>query len=322
MRSGRFFCFIIGILMLFSLTACAPAYDEVIGVYSCARLELDGEEFHVLDVYPKGCTLRLSSWGQAWLSIEDESFYGRWELVENDFVLDINGTVSHGKLKDGICLLTLADSSMEHLFLKEGASLPQETAPAQQSLTPQQIFWNGDWYGKWTISNADGNWLDQNGQSFDCFASIDIDSEGEGTMSFWDELQDSAHPIATVQISVTPDGNDDNAGVLVSSGGYFLDYSLDASAWKADPDSISIDSVFYIEDAHYVSDKGSFDYTILLRPWGRTWEDIQAVSPDMLPYFYYDWYLPTLAAGGTMPENFEYTRETIIRNTWSEPEQG
>ena len=47
-----------------------------------------------------------------------------------------------------------------------------------------------------------------------------------------------------------------------------------------------------VDAAHYASDEGSFDYTIVLRPWGTVWSDVESVASELLPYYYNDWYLP------------------------------
>lgn len=318
MKTTRFLCFILIFSLLF-LSSCAFSDDELVGTYTCARLELDGEQFHVLDVYPNGCVLQLSHWGQAWLSVNGDRFYGRWELEENDFILDINSELSTGSLENGICKLRLSGNEMEHVFLREGASLPENVATVQP-ITEQQVFWNGDWYGYWTIENASGNWQDQSGQSFDCFARFEIDSNGLGKMTFWDEMQDSFHPVAVAQIAVIPDDNSD-CGSLQITGGDFLDSKLTQGQWDVKTDGFDADSVFYLQNAVYTGTDASFEYSIILRPWGRTWEDIEATHPDILPYFYYDWYLPALASGERMPDSFEYSDKSVIRYTWNEDEQ-
>jgi len=322
MKLGRLFFCILAILLTLSFAACSAPHEEHVGFYSCARLELDGEDFYVLDVYPDGCALRLSKWGQAWLDMEGKSFYGRWELEGDNFTLDINGELSQGTLKNGVCVLTLASNGMEHSFLKEGASLPEKATSVQQTqLTDQQVFWNGDWYGFWSISNAEGMWQDHSSQRFDCFARIDIDEENSGSLVFWDELQDCYNPIAVADISIVQEDTESVMGVAVTTGGSFLDSVLEEGQWRTAPAEYEHDSFFYIEKAHYEGENGGFDYSILLRPWGRTWEDVEATAPDMLPYFYHDWYIPNLTAGNPMPDSFEYTQETIIRNTWPENEQ-
>ena len=49
-------------------------------------------------------------------------------------------------------------------------------------------------------------------------------------------------------------------------------------------------------------DTGSYNYSIFLRPWGRLWDDIEAVESEQLPYGYFDWYLSALEDGAAMPD--------------------
>ena len=34
----------------------------------------------------------------------------------------------------------------------------------------------------------------------------------------------------------------------------------------------------------------------------RRWEDVRAKDESLLPYYYDDWYLPLIEAGGSMPD--------------------
>ena len=43
-------------------------------------------------------------------------------------------------------------------------------------------------------------------------------------------------------------------------------------------------------------------YSIYLRPWGESWEDVRADDEELLPYYYDDWYLPLIETGASMPE--------------------
>ena len=60
-----------------------------------------------------------------------------------------------------------------------------------------------------------------------------------------------------------------------------------------------------IDNGHYESEEGSFDYQIVLRPWGTVWDDVESTAPELLPYFYKDWYLRAIDAGEDMPDSFD-----------------
>lgn len=305
------------------LSSCAYENEEQTGIYSCAHVSLDGEDFAVEDIYPNGIELELMSYGQAWLSINDEAVYGRWSLENEHFTLDIAGEISKGTLSEGVCTLELANSELEHIFLLPGAKLPEaetETS-AEAALSDRQIFWNGDWYGVWHIENADGKWLDQSGQSFDCFARFDIGSDNRGTMLFWDELQSAGMPIAKVELIISDNADKSVSGVAVSTGGFFYDAAIEETQWSVEPELAVFDGMFCVENGRFESESGSFDYRIMLRPWGRTWEDVEAADPTLVPFFYYDWYLQKLASGEKMPDEFIAPEKTIIRNAWIETEE-
>ena len=323
MKAGASSAFIFILIFSVILTGCSFENEAHIGVYDCAAVELDGESFDVAEVYPEGLELELLDYGQAWLSVNGERVYGRWSLEGESFRLDINGEISEGTLADGVCVLRLAGTALEHTLLRPGAELPSaQDSDAQTEGEPseRQLFWNGDWYGFWTIENAAGLWLDQSGQSFDCFARFEIGEDNTGKMIFWDELQTYEEPVAIVELLISDSAEATVAGVAVSTGGFFLDAAIEETQWSVDPSAGSYDSMFFIDKAHYDGDDGSFDYSIVLRPWGRTWEDVQTSRADMLPYFYFDWYLPCLASGRAMPDEFQPPEKSVVRDIWIDPE--
>lgn len=317
-------CKILLVLLCASLfSACGFEAEEHIGLYSCEALSLEGEEFQVSDIYPDGLTLELLSYGQAWLSINGEAVYGRWTLEGESFTLDIGGELSTGNLTAGVCRLRLAGSEIEHTLLRSGAVLPEPEIQAEpeKEASERQLFWNGDWYGFWKIENATGKWLEQSGQSFDCFARFDIAPDNTGTMIFWDELQSADAPIARVELLISDSADNSVSGVAVSTGGYFYDSEIEETQWSVEPGTAPVDSMFIIENGRFESESGSFDYKLMLRPWGRTWEDVEAADPALVPYFYYDWYLQMLASGEAMPDEFEPPERTVVRDVWYESEE-
>lgn len=322
MKARPIYAFVLILVFALILTGCAFEDEAHIGVYDCAAISLDGESFDVKELYPEGLELELMSCGQAWLSVNGERVYGRWSAEGDSFTLDINGELSEGTLEGGVCVLRLAGTALEHVLLREGAELPTVQTGEQSGAEPseRQLFWNGDWYGLWTIENATGQWLDQSGQSFDCFARFEIGDDNTGKMIFWDELQSAVEPVAIVELLISDSAEETVSGVAVSTGGFFLDAAVEETQWSVDPSAGSYDSMFFVDKAHYEGEDGSFDYSIRLRPWGRTWEDVQTTSPELLPYFYFDWYLPQLASGMTMPDEFQTPEKSIVRDIWVEAE--
>lgn len=305
------------------LSGCGFEGEEYIGIYNCERLELEGQSFEIEEIYPDGFGLELMNWGQAWLNVNGERFYGRWSVGEDNITLDIGGELSYASINEGVCILQLSGSELEHGLLTEGAAFPKEDVVEEETveLGDRQLFWNGDWYGCWQITNAKGIYIDQDGQYFDCFARITVSGDEACSLIFWDELQSAESPVAMLDLILSDSGDESIAGVAVSTGGYFLDSEINETQWNLEPGWNGFDSILAVENGRYEGENGSFDYNILLRPWGRTWEDVEASQPQLVPYFYYDWYLPMLANGETMPDEFTPPGRTIIRNIWIEPEE-
>ena len=319
-RSFNLLIIFISVVLL--LSGCSSESKSHVGLYDCVRVSNELEEYEIDEIYPEGCSLELMDWGQAWLELNGETFYCRWDIEGERLKLDFAGEICEAQLKDGACTIYFGADSLEHVFIREGVKLPKagEAEETGSELSERQLFWNGDWYGQWFISNASGKWLDQSGQSFDCFARFDVAADGSAVMIFWDELQSADEPIAKAELLISNNAENSAAGTAVSTGGVFLLSELEETQWSIDPNAGEFDSFFVVENAHYEGEDGSFDYSIYLRPWGRTWEDINATQPGLLPYFYYDWYLPMLAQGESMPDKFSAPDVNVIHNTWVEPE--
>ncbi|MGI5976425.1 MAG: hypothetical protein ACOX68_01840 [Candidatus Limivicinus sp.] len=287
------------LLLLFSLTACGGCSREDFGLYRAEVLEAGGDKLPPEDIYNGSCTLELSSLGRAVLTLGEDSFPAMWKCEDGELSLDVNGAVSTGSLDDGICTIDFADSGLVYTFLREGASLPEESRPVTAGEpTDVQRRWNGDWYGWWCISNGQGDWAELSGQKYDCFSRIETDKDGNGTMLLWDEKLSADEPMAEAQIRVT-------AETAESYGGYFWQRELEKGEWSFTPAELDFENILYLDCGHYESPKGSFDYQLLLRPWGQSWEDIEEAAPDYLPYFYKSWYLPGIEEGLSMPDKFD-----------------
>lgn len=305
------------------LPGCSMAGADELGSYDCVRLSREGDIYEVSEIYPEGFSLELCEYGRGWLRPDGEEFYCRWRAENGELVLDVNGETFSGSIVDGVCRIQFSEDGLEHVFLTSGAVFPaalteDSDEASDAALTERQLFWNGGWYGIWQLNNATGAWADQNGQSFDCFARIELGQDHTGTMIIWDELQSEDSPLAELQITVSDGEGKSLSGVAAATGGYFLDCKVNEPIFSVDPNAWLYDSFIFVENTHYEGENGSFDYNILLRPWGRTWEDVEIARPELLPYFYYDWYLPMLAAGESMPAEFIRPEAAVKRNVFIE----
>ena len=168
------------------------------------------------------------------------------------------------------------------------------------------VEWNGDWYGWWIIESGTGDYALSEGGWWDACAHIDLGEDGSGTLTLWDDSCEAGEYIA--QASVQAEADLTTSGRLVSTDGSFLNCPLTgADAWYIDaaaPESMPYHDMICISGV-YTDPEGSgssFVYTIYLRPWGMDWEDVRAADESLLPYYYDDWYLPLIEAGGSMPD--------------------
>lgn len=186
-------------------------------------------------------------------------------------------------------------------------------------------WWNGDWYGWWTVTGGDGEYESWNNKWWDCCANVSIGADYTGKLIIWDEdlPQDNALSEANVALSAIGTGE---YGTLTSEGGYIFDGKLSHADWIIDPALMDYDNLICI-DGWYEDADGSFHYAMYLRPWGTLWDDIAADSPDNLPYYYESWYLPLIENGKSMPDTLGgevqdgTSEDEVTQQSGTKPEQ-
>lgn len=168
-------------------------------------------------------------------------------------------------------------------------------------------FWRGDWYGWWIIRDAEDAWEDADGIWWDAFARIAVGPDGSGALVLWDEDYTYDSPLAMLTLKVTDGSSED--GALAGDSGYFIDAPINPEEWTVDAAECYFSKWDHMIDieGHYddPAGDGSFDYEIVLRPWGMRWDDVMEDEPNNLPYYYEDWYLPLIEDGEEMPEVFD-----------------
>lgn len=293
------------------LVGCAASGGEDAGVYTLSQLRTAGERYDTAEVLDTIGTLELKRGGKAVLTLDGSNYKGQWFNEDGVFDLVTNAGVSHGTLNDGVCSFDLLDEGVVYVFLREGAQLPTDgslgSEDTEQSAVQQA--WNGGWYGWWSISNATGDWAALDRQWYDCFARISVDENGIGTLTLWDESMSAASPMGEVGIAVTL-GENGAPGTLTSTGGTFWLTAIGEGEWTLDPTAYGFENMLVVDAVHYESDEGSFDYTVVLRPWGTVWSDVESTAGGLLPYYYNDWYLPAIEADEAMPDSFDASAVT------------
>lgn len=278
-------CLFLTVLLAGMLCACGET-DENAGVYRCTGASAQGRELPPEAVYPAGAELRLENGGRGTLAVNGERGEISWRLDGERFTLYTDGESSSGSLKDGVIRIDLLDAGVLLRFARQGAEAEdeEETADRWEELS-------GGWYGWWKIENSDGAFPES---WFDCCALIASREDGTAMLTLWDEDSSQSAPMALAELKT------DGSGNAVSSGGWFWYAELGEGDWSLDTGSAPLSDMLCLQGRHE-SGRGTFDYTVYLRPWGMLWEDAEQDSPGMLPYHYYDWYLPLAGAGVEMP---------------------
>ena len=165
-------------------------------------------------------------------------------------------------------------------------------------------WWNGAWYGWWTMTGCSGAYESMSGQWWDACAVIDIGLDYTGTVTIWDEDYSRADPMLQASVTLNSAGVGEH-GTVMSESGYFTNLPLEHADWIIDPAINSrfpdVENMICIE-GWYEDGDDEFYYEVYLRPWGQLWDDFAADYPDDIPYYYDDWYLPLVESGSSMPD--------------------
>ena len=213
------------------------------------------------------------------------------------------------------------EATFEQLFGKkkgtitiDPATLSRETADDSTGSTDTTLptptgdalldWWNGAWYGWWTMTGCSGAYESMSGQWWDACAVIDIGSDYTGTVTIWDEDYSRADPMLQASVTLNSAGVGEH-GTVMSESGYFTNLPLEHADWIIDPAINSrfpdVENMICIE-GWYEDGDDEFYYEVYLRPWGQLWDDFAADYPDDIPYYYDDWYLPLVESGSSMPD--------------------
>ena len=165
-------------------------------------------------------------------------------------------------------------------------------------------WWNGAWYGWWTMTGCSGAYESMAGQWWDACAVIDIGSDYTGSVTIWDEDYSRSDPMLQASVTLNSAGVGEH-GTVMSESGYFTNLPLEHADWIIDPAINSrfpdVENMICIE-GWYEDGDDEFYYEVYLRPWGQLWDDFAADYPDDIPYYYDDWYLPLVESGSAMPD--------------------
>jgi hypothetical protein len=126
--------------------------------------------------------------------------------------------------------------------------------------------------------------------------TLDINTDGTGSIVIWDEDYGKDDPIAEVEVSVS-----NYAGVtrIVSESGQFMGDAIEHADWLFYSDATDYkDSLGFT--VTYEDDSTKMDCYFFLRQWGTIWDDVEEKD---LPGYYESWYLPLIKNGVTVAPN-------------------
>jgi len=206
-------------------------------------------------------------------------------------------------------------------FTKEGAAVTtdevtEETTDAteeaeevvEDTRTPIQKWWGGDWYGYMWVSSGTGNYAGFSNNCWDAMATLDVDENGVGNIRIWYDGLSRDNPVAEVTLDIQKDHGSGEMGAAFSESGWVFVNSdtgngdVKHADWIIDPTLYDYEDLMVI-DGSFVEGGGTMDYHFILRPWGRDWDDMVNSDDEYIPQYYDSWYLPLINDGYAMPEN-------------------
>ena len=289
--SGRFILLLSLLGLLLLLSACGEQSAEM-GRYRCVAASSEGFALDPETLYPEGVELELGSGGKGLLRVGEELGTLRWSLDGTRLRLNIGGERCEGSLEDGMLRIVLPGERVELRFLR--ADIPAPTALPAADYAAAAEAWCGDWFGRWTVSGAEGRMPET---WYDCCAVLTAEEEGRVVrLRLWDEDTSREQPMALVDFAIDPERPEQAKSIR---GGFWLE-TLEPGAWVLERSAWEFPDALLLR-GRYEAEGERFDYEILLRPWGRLWDDVQAEDSMQLP-FRYEWYLEQLESGAAMPD--------------------
>ena len=262
----------------------------------------NGVELEVANVFTDYDTFETAIEGQFTEIAPGTTLEVKTAYVLKDAAAKVEATFEQlfGK-KKGTITIDPATLSREASADSTGSTDTTLPAPTGDALLD---WWNGAWYGWWTMTGCSGAYESMSGQWWDACAVIDIGSDYTGTVTIWDEDYSRADPMLQASVTLNRAGVGEH-GTVMSESGYFTNLPLEHADLIIDPAINSrfpdVENMICIE-GWYEDGDDEFYYEVYLRPWGQLWDDFAADYPDDIPYYYDDWYLPLVESGSSMPD--------------------
>ncbi len=291
-------------------TLCGCNGKTYLGKYAGCYVEAEGRVHPMEDYFNGESYLELQRFGKAVLMVNNSPHELKWKVEEGELTFTEAEDPFYGYIKDGVIVLDYMGWGMEMTFAMDGAEVPETTmenpeeyAEAVEALRP---YWNGDWYGWWYISEGTGAYADEQMKIRDLAARIQLGEDARGSFLLWDMEHPYVDPLGEVILHVDPMVGAEGIGIGMSGQGTFMGQPVEVGDWLIDPSMGAYENLLEIY-GYYSDETGDFFYTVYLRPWGQSWDDVleakdPSKSPAELPEYYY-LYLEALKTD-TKPEEF------------------
>lgn len=239
---------------------------------------------------------------------------GHWKLEGETFLGYMEHRDLEGRLSEGV--LSFSYGKTDFLFalpecrdrLQEAEQQEETEIPTEPPVSPY-MAWAGEYYGTMILSDGTGNWEGNSGEIYDVCGRIKVQEDHTGRLYLWNRKNKPGDRflLAAVEFSQGTGA----MGKMSIQWGRLHDMELGPGDFVVDPGKSPYSyykNLFYIRGSYMsmTDPQDTYTYEIVLRPWGESWEDIEASEEDffLLPPSYYDWYLPVREAGKNMPDYF------------------
>ena len=279
------------------------------GLYFGCRAEGKNKVYH-----NTGDWVELHPNGTMDLKLTGSQMEGHWKMEGETFLGYMEHREIEGTLSDGILSFSYGKTAFlfalpecrDHLMHSEQA---QETEILTEPTVSPYMAWAGEYYGTMILSDGTGNWEGNSGEVYDVCGRIEVQEDDTGRLYLWNRKNKPGDRFLLAVVEFSPGTRD--MGKMSIQWGRLHDMELGPGDFTVDPGKSPYS---YYKDLFYFRGMymnmtfpgDTYHYEIVLRPWGKSWEDIEASEEDyyLLPPSYYDWYIPLQNAGKKMPDFF------------------
>ena len=295
-----------------------PAAATPEGKYNLIVYEINGEDMFEFfasmyddEFDPDSLYIEFKSNGKCQLSMDEDPIEGTYEMDGDTITIDVDGDIMQGVFdRDRITIESNDSGNTMQLVFEKGGVLsftPKTPSVEEDTVTAAQEKWNGIWYGYLWYVESFGAYYDEedDDELYDAFMEIDIDENGEGTMTAYLGFSGVYYSFDSLsnRVFIEADIIADEYHFEVTEGDFLNDYEdmpLDPAIWWLGLSSLTDEPTVAISDTYIDSDDDGFEFMLVFRPYGSSWEDQMGSNSNYKVPLGYDGYLEELDSGLTV----------------------